>query len=144
MVTPERALGMPDRALSIRFELVLIFGVGDHSLRIIHDDVAVGETALQHQAVMNADVVVDAAVVSSAVFTKRTVPFRHHLGIHLLVPLTDRLIFVEVVQPNHCRCVPVVVVTLLDDRLVLGHQEGLHYVLRVHAASPHRLVPNLL
>ena len=135
---------MPDKVLSIRFKLVLIFGVGDHLLRIIQDDVAVGETALQHQAVMNVDVVVDAAVVSSAVLAKGTVPFRHHLGVHLLVPLADCLIFVQVVQPYHCRRIPVVVVTLLDYRLGLGRQEDLHYELRVHAASPHRLVPNLL
>ena len=91
----------PERALGICFELVLVFTVGDHSLRIIHDDAAVGETALQHQAVMNTDVVVDAAVVPSVVFAKQTVPFCYHLGIHLLVPLTYRLLFVEIVQPNH-------------------------------------------
>ena len=137
-------MATPERVLSICFKLVLFFGMADHSLRIVHDDAAVGETALQHQAVMNMDVVVDAAVVSSAVFAKRTVPFHYHLGIHLLVPLTYRLVLVEVVQSNHRRLVPVVVVTLLDDTLGLGCQEGLHDVLRVHAASPHRLAPNLL
>ena len=86
---------MPERALTIRFKLVFFFGVADHSLRIIHDNVAVGEATLQHQAVMDMDVVVDAAVVSSAVLAKRTVPFRYHLGIHLLVPLTYRLVLVE-------------------------------------------------
>ena len=130
--------------LSIHFKLVLFFGMAEHSLRIIHDDAAVGETALQHQAVMNMDVVVYAAVVSSAVFAKRTVPFRHHFGVHLLVPFTYRLVLVEVVQSNHHRCVPVVVVTLLDDTLGLGHQEGLYDVLRVHTASSHRLTPDLL
>ena len=137
-------MATPERVLSIRFKLVLIFGMADHLLRIIHDDAAVGKTALQHQAVMNTDVVVDAAVVSSAAFAKQTVPFRHHFGVHLLVPLTYCLILVEVVQSNYRRCVPVVIVTLLDDALGLGCQEGLHYVLRVHAASPHRLTPNLL
>ena len=39
----------PERALCIRLKLVLIFGVIDHSLRIVHDDAAVGETALQNQ-----------------------------------------------------------------------------------------------
>ena len=39
---------MPEGMLTIRFELVLILGMTDHSLRIIHDDAAVGETALQH------------------------------------------------------------------------------------------------
>ena len=93
----------PERALCIRLKLVLFFGVTDHSLRIIHDDVAVGETALQNQAVMDTDVVVDAAVVSSAVFAKWTVPFYYLLGIYRLVPLIYRLLFVEVVQSNHRR-----------------------------------------
>ena len=39
-------MAMPERALCIRFKLVLIFGVVDHSLHIIHDDTAVGKTAL--------------------------------------------------------------------------------------------------
>ena len=60
-------MAMPERALCIRLKLVFIFGVIDHSLRIIHDDAAVGETALQHQAVMYPDMVVYAAVISSAV-----------------------------------------------------------------------------
>ena len=137
-------MAMPERALTIRFKLVLFFGMADHSLRIIHDNVAVGEAALQHQAVMDTDVVVDAAVVSSAVFAKWTVPFCYHLGIHLLVPLTYRLVLVEVVQSNHRRRVPVVVVTLLDHTLGLGYQEGFHDIFRVHATSPHRLAPNLL
>ena len=47
-------MAMPERALCIRLKLVFIFGVIDHSLRIIHDDAAVGETALQHQAVVHA------------------------------------------------------------------------------------------
>ena len=41
-------MAMPERALCIRFKLVLIFGVIDHLLCIIHDDTAVGETTLQH------------------------------------------------------------------------------------------------
>ena len=135
---------VPERALCIRLKLVLFFGVADHSLHIIHDNVAVGEATLQHQAVMDTDVIVDAAVVSSAVFTKRTVPFRYLLGIHRLVPLTYRLVLVEVVQSNHRRHVPVVVVTLLDHTLGLGCQEGFHDIFRVHAASPHCLAPNLL
>ena len=63
-------MAMPERALGVHFKLVLVFAVGDHLLRIIHDDAAIGETALQHQAVMNTDVVVDAAVVPSVVFAK--------------------------------------------------------------------------
>ena len=94
-------MAMPERALCIHFKLVLIFDMIDHSLHIIHDDAAVGKAALQHQAVMYMHVVVDAAVISSAVFAKRTVPFRYHLVIHLIVPLTDHLILVEVVQANH-------------------------------------------
>ena len=89
------------------------------------------------------DVVVDTAVVSSTVFTEWTVPLRYHLGIHLLVPLTYRLVLVEVVQSNHRRRVPVVIVTLLDHRLGLGRQEGFHDIFSVHAASPYRLAPNL-
>ena len=135
---------MPERALCIRLKLVLFFGVADHSLRIIHDDVAVGETALQNQAVMDTDVVVDAAVVSSAVFAKRTVPFYYLLGIHRLVPLTYRLVFVEVVQSNHRRRVPMVIIALLYHTLGLGCQEGFHDIFRVHTALPHRLAPNLL
>ena len=135
---------MPERTLCIRLKLVLFFGVADHLLRIIHDDIAVGEATLQHQVVMDTDVVVDAAVVSSAVFAKRTVPFYYLLGIHRLVPLTYHLVLVEVVQSNHRRQVPVVVITLLYHTLGLGRQEGFHDIFRVHAASPHRLAPNLL
>ena len=137
-------MAMPERALCIRFKLVLIFGVIDHSLRIIHDDAAVGETALQHQAVMYKDMVVYAAVVSSTVFTKRTVPFHNHLVVHLLVPFTNRLILVKVVQSYHRRCVPVVVVTFLDDALGLGCQKGLHHILGVHATMPHHFTLNFL
>ena len=60
-------MAMPERALCIRLKLVFIFGVIDHSLRIIHDNAAVGETTLQHQVVMYPDMVVYAAVISSAV-----------------------------------------------------------------------------
>ena len=71
------------------------------------------------------------------------VPFCYHLGIHLLVPLTYRLVFVEIVQPNHRRCVPMVIVALRDNTLGLGCQEGFDYVLWVHAASSHRLALDL-
>ena len=91
-------MAMPERALCIRLKLVLIFGMIDHLLRIIHDDAAVGETALQHQAVMYPDMVVYAAVISSAVFAKWTVPFCDHLVIYLFVPLADHLILLKVVQ----------------------------------------------
>ena len=72
-------MAMPERALCIHLKLVFIFGMIDHSLRIIHDDAAVGETALQHQAVMYPDMVVYAAVISSAVRANRTVAFHNHL-----------------------------------------------------------------
>ena len=94
-------MATPERALCIHFKLVLIFGVIDHSLRIIHDDVAVGKTALQHQVVMYPDMVVYAAIISSAVYAKWTVAFRNHLVIYLLVPFADRLILVKVVQAYH-------------------------------------------
>ena len=110
----------PERALCISLKLVLFFGMADHLLRIIHDDVAVGKATLQHQAVMDTDVVVDAAVVSSAVFAKWTVPFYYLLGIHRLVPLTYCLVLVEVVQSNHRRRVPVVVIALLDHHTGTG------------------------
>ena len=90
-------MAMPERALCIRFKLVFIFGMIDHSLRIIHDDAAVGETALQHQAVMYPNMVVYAAVISSAVHTKRTVALRNHFVVYLLVPFADRLILMKVV-----------------------------------------------
>ena len=93
---------------------------------------------------MDTDVVVDTAVVPGAVFTERTVPLRHHLGVHLLVPLTHRLIFVQVIQPNHRQRIPMIIITLLDHQLGLGHQEGFHDIFSVHAASPHRLTLNLL
>ena len=60
-------IAMPERVLCIHLKLVFILGMTDHSLRIIHDNAAVGETTLQHQAVMYPDMVVYAAVVSSAV-----------------------------------------------------------------------------
>ena len=101
----------PERALCICLKLVLIFGVIDHSLRIIHDDAAVGETALQNQAVMYPDMVVYAAVISSTVYAKRTVAFRNRLVVYLFVPFADCLILVKVVQAYHHRRVPVVVVT---------------------------------
>ena len=66
-------MATPERALCICLKLVFIFGVIDHSLCIIHDDAAVGKTALQHQAIMYPDMVVYAAVISSAVHANRTV-----------------------------------------------------------------------
>ena len=91
-------MATPERALCIRLKLVLIFGVIDHSLRIIHDDAAVGKIALQHQAVMYPDMVVYAAVISSAVYAKRTVAFCNHLVVYLFVPFADCLILVKVVH----------------------------------------------
>ena len=137
-------MATPERALCICLELVLIFGMIDHSLSIIHNDAAVGETALQHQAVMYPDMVVYAAVISSAVYAKRTVPFRNRLVVYLLVPFADRLILVKVVQAYHRRRVPVVVVTFLDDALRLRSQKGLNHILGVHATTPHRFAPNFL
>ena len=66
-------MAMPERALCICLRLVFILGMTDHSLRIIHDNAAVGETALQHQAVMYPNMVVYSAVVSSTVRTNRTI-----------------------------------------------------------------------
>ena len=85
-------MATPERALCISLKLVFIFGMIDHSLRIIHDDAAVGKTALQHQAVMYPDMVVYAAIISSAVCAKQTVAFRNHLVIYLFVSFADRLI----------------------------------------------------
>ena len=76
-----------ERALCIRLKLVFIFGMIDHSLHIIHDNAAVGETALQHQAVMYPDMVVYAAVISSAVHAKWTVAFSNHFVSTFLFPL---------------------------------------------------------
>ena len=90
-------MAMPERALCIRLKLVFVFGMIDHSLHIIHDDAAVGETALQHQAVMYPDMVVYAAVISSTVCAKQTVAFCNHLVIYLFVSFTDHLILMKVV-----------------------------------------------
>ena len=135
---------IPERALCIYLKLVLIFGMIDHSLCIIHDDTAVGETALQNQAVMYLDMVVYAAVISSAVYAKQTVAFCNRLVIYLFVPFADRLILVKVVQAYHHRRVPVVVVTFLDDAFRLRSQKGLYHILGVHATMPHRFAPNFL
>ena len=135
---------MPERALCIRLKLVLFFGVIDHSLRIIHNEAAVGETALQNQAVMYPDMVVYAAVISSIVYAKRTVAFHDRLVVYLFVPFADRLILVKVVQACHRRHVPVVVVTFLDDALRLRSQKGLNHILGVHTTTPHRFAPNFL
>ena len=90
-------MATPEGALCIRLKLVFIFGVIDHSLRIIHDDAVVGKTALQHQAVMYLDMVVYAAVISSAVHANRTVAFRNHLVVYLFVSFADCLILMKVV-----------------------------------------------
>ena len=88
---------MPERALCIRLKLVYILGMTDDSLRIIHDSAAVGKTALQHQAVVYPDVVVYAAVISSAVHTNWTIALRNHLVVYLFVSFADCLILMKVV-----------------------------------------------
>ena len=113
-------------------------------LCIIHDDAAVGKTALQNQAVMYPDMVVYAAVISTTVYAKRTVAFHNRLVVYLFVPFADHLILVKVVQAYRRRCVPVVVVTFLDDALRLRSQKGLYHILGVHATTPHHFAPNFL
>ena len=64
--------------LSICLKLMLVLGMCHHAFRVIQHSAAVGEAALEDQAVVDAYVIVYAPIVSGTVLTKRAIAFGHH------------------------------------------------------------------
>ena len=93
---------------------------------------------------MNPNVVVDAPIVSGTVLAERAVALGDHLRVDFLIALAHRLIPVYIVESDHGRYVPMVIVTFLDNHLGMGHLECLHDVFGVNAAASHCLAAYLL
>ena len=142
LATPE---GVDARGcLSIRLKLVLVLGVCHHALRVIQHSAAVRKATLEDQAVVDANVIVDTSIVPGAVLTERVISLGHHFRVDFLVALANRLVFVHIVQSDHCRRIPIVIVTFLNNCLGMGRLERLYDVFGVNATASHCLATYLL
>ena len=93
---------------------------------------------------MNPNVVVDAPIVSGTVLAERAVALGDHLRVDFLIALAHRLILVYIVESDHCRCVPMVIVAFLDNCLTMGRLECFYNIFGVNAAASHCLAAYLL
>ena len=93
---------------------------------------------------MNPNVVVDASIIASTVLTERAIALGHHFRVDFLIALAHRLILVYIVESDHCRRVPMVIVAFLDNHLGMGHLECFYDVFGINAAASHCLTTYLL
>ena len=93
---------------------------------------------------MDPNVIVDTAVVPGVIFTERTISLCDHFRVDFLVALAHCLVFVQIIQPDHRRRIPMIIITLLDYQPGMGHQKRLYDVFGVNAAASHCLAACLL
>ena len=94
--------------------------------------------------VVNLNVVVDASIVAGAVLTERAIALGHHFRVDFLVALAHHLVLVYIVESDHCRCVPMVIVAFLNNRLGMGCLECFYDIFGINAAASHCLAVYLL